>query len=135
MSIDIFRDSQKETMLCVYSRLQRRMRKSGGGSSAVAIARLFPVTLLQHCHCIMTSAQEISSILTNLEETFYQSGMVSGRPHGELHGTFEGRALGKQKAWEVWEEVGYYEGTARLWKIVLLAQGKKDSRYEMLACL
>ena len=32
-----------------------------------------------------------------------------------MHGTFEGRELGRQKGFEVWEEVGFYEGTTRFW--------------------
>lgn len=66
--------------------------------------------------------------LLSLEDTFYQEGLASGQPHGELHGLFEGRALGREKCWELWEEVGYYEGAAQLWKAVLVAQGKQDSR-------
>ncbi|KAK4705246.1 hypothetical protein P7C70_g961, partial [Phenoliferia sp. Uapishka_3] len=65
--------------------------------------------------------------LLSLEETFYAQGMAVGRPHGELHGLFEGRALGREKCWELWEEVGYYEGAAQLWKAVLAAQGKQES--------
>lgn len=75
-----------------------------------------------------TQASDIEAYLLNLEESFYQRGIQSGTPHGELHGLFEGRALGREKGWELWEEVGYYEGVARFWKVVLSAQGKRDTR-------
>ncbi|WVO15393.1 hypothetical protein L204_103051 [Cryptococcus depauperatus] len=52
---------------------------------------------------------------THLESTFYSKGYDSGFAHGRLHGLFEGRELGKEKSWELWEEVGYYEGWARMW--------------------
>jgi hypothetical protein len=75
-------------------------------------------------------SNDVSTYLINLEESFYQSGMASGLPHGQLHGLFEGRALGREKAWEIWEEVGYYEGTALLYKAILLARSKEDTRWE-----
>jgi hypothetical protein len=68
------------------------------------------------------------AFLVNLEESFYQRGLESGLPHGQLHGLFEGRALGKEKGWELWEEVGYYEGVSRFWRALLIAQGKQDGR-------
>lgn len=57
--------------------------------------------------------------LLELEQTFYQAGYEGGYPHGELHGLFEGRELGREKSWELWEEIGYYEGTAKLWQTIL----------------
>ncbi|GAA5870995.1 hypothetical protein JCM3774_003498 [Rhodotorula dairenensis] len=57
--------------------------------------------------------------LLELEQTFYQAGYDGGFPHGELHGLFEGRELGREKSWELWEEIGYYEGTAKLWQAIL----------------
>ncbi|KAL7337411.1 hypothetical protein BJY59DRAFT_758446 [Rhodotorula toruloides] len=66
--------------------------------------------------------------LLDLEQQFYQRGFDAGLPHGELHGLFEGRELGREKAWELCEEVGYYEGMARLWKGILAAQGKDSGR-------
>ncbi|GAA6044361.1 hypothetical protein JCM8097_008409, partial [Rhodosporidiobolus ruineniae] len=47
---------------------------------------------------------------------------------GELHGLFEGRELGRDKAWELWEEIGYAEGTARFWGKVLEKNGKREGR-------
>ena len=85
--------------------------------------------ILQHRNISsMQSTDDMADYLTNLEETFYQQGMANGLPHGELHGLFEGRALGREKGWEIWEEVGYYEGTALLWRAILLAQGKQGLR-------
>jgi predicted transposase YdaD len=52
----------------------------------------------------------------------YREGYANGHAHGELHGTFEGRELGQLKGFEVWEEVGYYEGMARFWLSNLEAQ-------------
>jgi hypothetical protein len=46
---------------------------------------------------------------------FYEEGYRSGFDHGRLHGLFEGRALGQEKCFELWEEVGYYEGFAGFW--------------------
>ncbi|OCF41924.1 hypothetical protein I317_04226 [Kwoniella heveanensis CBS 569] len=53
--------------------------------------------------------------ITHMESTFYQEGYQSGFEHGKLHGIFEGRELGNEKSWELWEEIGYYEGWASLW--------------------
>ncbi|GAA6007608.1 hypothetical protein JCM10207_006402 [Rhodosporidiobolus poonsookiae] len=66
--------------------------------------------------------------LLSLEESFYQRGYASGLPHGELHGFIEGRELGREKAWEIWEEIGYAEGVGRLWKGVLQMNGKDSGR-------
>ena len=33
----------------------------------------------------------------------------------------EGRALGRQKGFEIWEELGFYEGFAICWKSVIRA--------------
>lgn len=68
---------------------------------------------------------DVSEFLLTLEDQFYSQGLDQGTPHGELHGLFEGRALGREKGWELWEEVGYYQGVATFWKFVLTAQGKQ----------
>lgn len=70
---------------------------------------------------------EFDSLL-DLESQFYSSGFNSGLPHGQLHGLFEGRELGREKSWELWEEIGYYQGVARLWKVILKRQGKEFTR-------
>lgn len=44
--------------------------------------------------------------------SFYTQGYQEGYDHGRLHGLFEGREIGKEKGYELWEEVGYYEGWA-----------------------
>jgi len=53
--------------------------------------------------------------LIHVEETFYKVGYEDGYAHGRLHGLIEGRALGAEKGFELWEELGFYEGAARLW--------------------
>lgn len=65
---------------------------------------------------------------------FYAEGWQSGYDHGRLHGLFEGRELGREKGWEIWEEVGFYEGWARFYLGMLSRKGVveggrgKDSR-------
>lgn len=56
--------------------------------------------------------------LVHLEQTFYTAGYEDGYAHGRLHGLIEGRALGGEKGFELWEELGFYEGAARLWTAV-----------------
>ena len=51
-------------------------------------------------------------------ERFYDVGYKDGYAHGRLHGLIEGRALGAEKGFELWEELGFYEGAARLWAAV-----------------
>lgn len=57
--------------------------------------------------------------------SFFQQGYQDGFDHGKLHGLFEGRELGKEKAFEIWEELGYYEGWARLFIDNLKPTGKE----------
>ena len=47
---------------------------------------------------------------------FYDVGYEDGFKHGHIHGRIEGRELGRQKGFEMWEELGFYEGFANLWK-------------------
>ncbi|KAK4046288.1 hypothetical protein OIV83_006162 [Microbotryomycetes sp. JL201] len=75
-----------------------------------------------------SAAQDELQDLMSLEQRFYQNGVHAGRPHGELHGLFEGRALGRDKAWDMWTEIGHYEGTGRLLMAMLMLQEAKDSR-------
>lgn len=35
----------------------------------------------------------------------------------------EGRSLGREKGYEIWEELGFYEGFASTWKSYLLKHG------------
>ena len=52
----------------------------------------------------------------NLEENAYHEGYQQGFDHGALHGTFEGRELGREKGFELWEEVGFYQGMAEVFR-------------------
>ena len=54
---------------------------------------------------------------------FYAEGWQSGYDHGRLHGLFEGRELGREKGWEIWEEVGFYEGWAGFYQAMLSRKG------------
>jgi Essential protein Yae1, N terminal len=56
--------------------------------------------------------------LTHGLERFYDVGYQDGYAHGRLHGLIEGRALGAEKGFDLWEELGFYEGVARLWAAV-----------------
>ncbi|CAO1613824.1 unnamed protein product [Sympodiomycopsis kandeliae] len=60
--------------------------------------------------------------INTLEDSAYKEGFSAGSSHGKLHGLFEGRQLGREKGFEIWDEVGFYEGTARFWKGVLAKQ-------------
>ncbi|KAI9439210.1 DUF1715-domain-containing protein [Lactarius indigo] len=67
--------------------------------------------------------------LVHVEETFYKVGYEDGYAHGRLHGLVEGRALGAEKGFELWEELGFYEGAARLWTAAASTDaGSVDSR-------
>jgi hypothetical protein len=57
---------------------------------------------------------------------FYDEGYQDGFSHGRIHGLIEGRALGREKGFEMWEELGFYEGFAKTWMAVLVKQGKSD---------
>lgn len=54
--------------------------------------------------------------LVFLEQTFYDAGYSDGFAHGRIHGLIEGRALGRQKGFEIWEELGFYQGFVLVWK-------------------
>ncbi|KAG7451872.1 DUF1715-domain-containing protein [Guyanagaster necrorhizus] len=66
--------------------------------------------------------------LVHLEQTFYDFGYQDGLEHGRIHGLIEGRALGREKGFEMWEELGFYEGFAKTWRAIYVKQGKEDSR-------
>jgi len=66
--------------------------------------------------------------LVHLEQTFYDEGFKDGHAHGRIHGLIEGRALGREKGFEMWEELGYYEGFAITWRALLTKLGKLDER-------
>lgn len=67
--------------------------------------------------------------INHLEDSAYQLGYTQGFEHGALHGTFEGRDLGRAKGFELWEEVGFYQGLAQVWHAALqqAAQGGAQS--------
>jgi predicted transposase YdaD len=50
---------------------------------------------------------------------FYDVGYQDGYTHGQKHGLIEGRTLGKEKGYEMWEEVGFYLGSARTFVALL----------------
>lgn len=58
--------------------------------------------------------------------SFYDSGYQDGFAHGRIHGLIEGRALGREKGFEMWEEIGFYEGFALTWMAILRQQSKED---------
>jgi len=45
-----------------------------------------------------------------------------------VHGLIEGRALGREKGFEMWEELGFYEGFARTWQAVYAKRGQEEDR-------
>ncbi|KAK7472102.1 hypothetical protein VKT23_000221 [Stygiomarasmius scandens] len=66
--------------------------------------------------------------LVHLEETFYDDGYQDGFAHGRIHGLIEGRALGREKGFEMWEEIGFYEGFAMVWRSILVKDGRQEER-------
>lgn len=75
--------------------------------------------LLPFLRRMAASSHDPLDSLNHLESSFFQTGYRGGFAHGALHGLFEGRSIGKEKGFELWEEVGYYEGVAGLWRLVL----------------
>ncbi|KAL1407611.1 hypothetical protein Q8F55_007044 [Vanrija albida] len=76
-----------------------------------------------------TDGDDLFGEANNLESGFYTAGYADGHAHGRLHGLFEGRQLGQEKAWELWEEVGFYEGFAGVWAARLAAaSGRKEAK-------
>lgn len=73
-----------------------------------------------------TDDDPLFDTLNSLEATHFAAGHAEGFAHGALHGTFEGRALGQEKAFELWEELGYMEGVARSWLEVMQAMQHKE---------
>ncbi|SCV70633.1 BQ2448_3395 [Microbotryum intermedium] len=73
-------------------------------------------------------ASDLESSLINLEQSFFNTGFQGGVVHGRLHGLFEGRSLGKDHAWQLGEEVGFYHGFAVVWAHLLAAQDKAPTR-------
>lgn len=69
--------------------------------------------------------------LSTLEETAYKKGFADGQVHGNLHGLFEGRELGTLKGFEVWEEIGFIQGTARFWHQAIATSSSAKSRKQV----
>ncbi|THH06000.1 hypothetical protein EW145_g4392 [Phellinidium pouzarii] len=67
-------------------------------------------------------------VLVDLEQQFYNVGYEGGLQHGQIHGRIEGRELGRNKGFDMWEELGFYEGFAKLWKTVKKYNDDSDSR-------
>ncbi|WRT69015.1 uncharacterized protein IL334_005997 [Kwoniella shivajii] len=74
--------------------------------------------------------EDVLEEITNMESKFYKEGYESGYAHGKLHGLFEGRELGREKAWELWEEVGYYQGWANVYVSLLNGNGNGNKEKE-----
>ncbi|EMD31190.1 hypothetical protein CERSUDRAFT_163378 [Gelatoporia subvermispora B] len=66
--------------------------------------------------------------LVHVEQTFYEHGYADGHAHGRVHGLIEGRALGREKGFEMWEELGFYEGFASMWQAIHSSQSGPDDR-------
>ncbi|KAF9528106.1 hypothetical protein CPB83DRAFT_854888 [Crepidotus variabilis] len=64
--------------------------------------------------------------LVHVEQTFYDTGFKDGFAHGRIHGLIEGRALGREKGFEMWEELGFYEGFAKTWRSMLLGSPQRQ---------
>lgn len=64
------------------------------------------------------------SLMRQIELTSraYQEGFEQGRAHGERFGVFEGRAIGREKGIEIWDELGYYLGMCQIWRRALTAR-------------
>jgi len=66
--------------------------------------------------------------LVHLEQSFYDEGFQDGYSHGRIHGLIEGRALGREKGYEMFEELGYYEGFALTWQNIYEKNGQAEDR-------
>ncbi|KAI0942597.1 hypothetical protein AcW1_003184 [Taiwanofungus camphoratus] len=87
-----------------------------------------PIRLLQSICANFFSMDFDLESLVNVEQTFYESGFKDGFTHGRIHGSIEGRALGREKGFEMWEELGFYEGFALMWQAIHKRQGGNDDR-------
>lgn len=48
------------------------------------------------------------------------------------HGVIEGRALGREKGFELWEELSFYRASAQTWKVVLLRDASTRKTQKLL---
>lgn len=58
--------------------------------------------------------------------SFYDQGYEDGFAHGRIHGLIEGRALGREKGYEMFEELGFYEGFALAWQKIYESTGRSE---------
>ncbi|KAF9652968.1 hypothetical protein BDM02DRAFT_2423009 [Thelephora ganbajun] len=63
-----------------------------------------------------------------LRSRFYDEGYKDGFAHGRIHGLIEGRALGRTKGYEMFEELGFYEGFSLTWKKIYESTGGSEDR-------
>lgn len=66
------------------------------------------------------------AISDSLRPRFYDQGYEDGFAHGRIHGLIEGRALGREKGYEMFEELGFYEGFALTWKKIYESTGRSE---------
>lgn len=66
----------------------------------------------------VTRREDANGSVKQNKKRFYTVGYKDGYAHGRIHGLIEGRALGAEKGFELWEELGFYEGAARLWAAI-----------------
>ena len=82
--------------------------------------------LINYSSTSHSSSFSISDLCFIFKRRFYDQGYQDGFSHGRIHGLIEGRALGREKGFEIWEELGFYEGFAKTWMAVLVKQGRSD---------
>lgn len=66
--------------------------------------------------------------LVDLEQSFYDKAYEEAYAHGRIHAGIEGRAMGREKGFEIWEELGFYQGFATIWRAIYLQQNRTDDR-------
>jgi Essential protein Yae1, N terminal len=82
---------------------------------------------VEQTYILLISLQKCKKKLTMIT-SFYDLGYQDGfaPSHGHIHGLIEGRELGREKGFEMWEEIGFYEGFALTWRAILRQQSKED---------
>jgi predicted transposase YdaD len=81
---------------------------------------------VEQTYTLLISLQKCNNKTLTMITSFYDSGYQDGFAHGRIHGLIEGRALGREKGFEMWEEIGFYEGFALTWRAILRQQSKED---------
>ena len=67
-----------------------------------------------------------SSDVARARSRFYDEGYEDGFAHGRIHGLIEGRALGREKGYEMFEELGFYQGFGLTWKKIYESTGRSE---------